>query len=47
MRGTHLIKHWCATQATVALSSGGAELISLVRGASEGQEFRVFCAVSA
>ena len=36
MRGRHLIKHWCATQATVALSSGEAELISLVRGASEG-----------
>ena len=36
MRGTHLIKHWRATQATVALSSGEAELINLVRGASEG-----------
>lgn len=36
MRGGHLIKHWCATLATVALSSGEAELISLVRGASEG-----------
>lgn len=36
MRGCHVIKHYSTTQATVALSSAEAELISLVRGASEG-----------
>ena len=36
MRGSHLLKHWSSTQATVALSSAEAELIALVRGASEG-----------
>ena len=36
MRGMHLMKHWCTTQATVALSSAEAELISLVKGAAEG-----------
>ena len=36
MRGTHLIKHWRVTQETVALSSGEAELISLVRGPGQG-----------
>ena len=36
MRGEHLIRHWTGTQATQALSSAEAELVSLVRGASEG-----------
>ncbi len=36
MRGRHVLKTWSGTQATIALSSAEAELISLVRGASEG-----------
>jgi hypothetical protein len=32
--GTHLIKHWCTTQATVALSSGEAELGRIVKGSA-------------
>jgi hypothetical protein len=32
----HLISHWCKTQATVALSSGEAELNAIVKGCSEG-----------
>jgi hypothetical protein len=34
--GGHLISHWCKTQATVALSSGEAELNAIVKGCSEG-----------
>ena len=33
--GTHLIKAWCKTQATVALSSAEAELYGLVRASAE------------
>lgn len=36
MRGCHLLRHWCTTQPTVALSSAEAELVSIVRGSSEG-----------
>ena len=36
MRGRHVLKTWCGTQATVALSSAEAELIAAVRGAAEG-----------
>ena len=36
LRGGHLLKHWSNTQATVALSSGEAELRGIVKGASEG-----------
>ena len=36
MRGRHVIRTWCGTQATVALSSAEAELIAAVRGAAEG-----------
>ena len=36
MRGAHLLHHWSRTQATVALSSGEAELNSALKGASEG-----------
>ena len=32
--GKHVLKHWSATQATVATSSGEAEFTGLVRGAS-------------
>jgi hypothetical protein len=34
--GGHTITHWCKTQATVALSSGEAELNAMVKGCSEG-----------
>ena len=40
MRGSHLLRHWCGTQATVALSSGEAELIAIVRAAAEGLSMR-------
>ena len=35
LRGRHLIAHWASTQATVAPSSGEAELNAIVKGASE------------
>jgi hypothetical protein len=34
--GNHTITHWCKTQATIALSSGEAELNAIVKGCSEG-----------
>ena len=34
MRERHPIKHWSLTQTTIALSSGGAELGEICRGAS-------------
>lgn len=40
MMGRHLCKHWSSTQATIALSSGEAELIGVVKGASRGMGFR-------
>ena len=40
MHGTHLVQHWSTTQTTVALSSGEAELVGLVRGASQGLGFQ-------
>ena len=36
MVGLHCVKSWAKTQATVALSSGEAELIGTVKGACEG-----------
>ncbi len=36
LRGTLVLKAWCSTQATVALSSVETELTSLARGAAEG-----------
>ena len=36
MRGSHLLKHWSVTQKTIALSSGEAELVGIVKGAAEG-----------
>ena len=33
--GSHVIKSWSTTQATVALSSGEAELYALVKGAAQ------------
>jgi len=35
MLGAHVIKSWSTTQATIALSSGEAELYALVKGASQ------------
>ena len=40
MIGDHLIGHWSRTQATIALSSGEAELNASVKGASEGLGLR-------
>jgi len=37
MRGDHLIKHWSSTQPTIALSSGEAELISIIKGATQAK----------
>ena len=36
MKGVHFIKSWSKTQATVALSSGEAELQGMVKAAAEG-----------
>ena len=36
MRGARVLKTWVGTQATVALRSAEAELVSLARGAAEG-----------
>ena len=36
MVGSHLIKAWSSTQASVALSSGEAEYYGLVRGVGAG-----------
>lgn len=35
LHGGHVISHWCKAQATVALSSGEAELNALVKGMAE------------
>lgn len=35
-RGSHLVKHWSTTQATVALSSAEAELTGISKGAAQG-----------
>ena len=35
MFGAHVLKHWSKTQACVSLSSGEAELYSLVKGSTE------------
>ena len=40
MCGSHLIHHWSRTQATVALSSGEAELNAAVKGISEGLQMK-------
>ena len=36
MRGSHLLRSWARTQKVVALSSGEAELIAMVKATSEG-----------
>ena len=40
MTAGHAIKHWGVTQPIVALSSGEAELIGIVRGAAQGLGFK-------
>ena len=40
MRGMHLIRHWAATQTTVALFSGEAELGGIAKGLSQGLGLR-------
>ena len=52
MRGSHALRHWSTTQATVALSSAEAELIGIVMGAFEAmgarsllEDFGVQCAI--
>ena len=40
MRGSHVLKTWSHTQATIALSSAEAELIAAVKGAAEGLAVR-------
>ena len=35
MRGAHAIKFWAKTQQSIALSSGEAELVAMVRGSCE------------
>ena len=37
MRGEHCIKFWSKTQASVVLSTAGAELVALVKGACEAK----------
>ena len=36
MMGNHVLKHYSSTQPTVALSSGEAELVGIVKGATTG-----------
>ena len=40
MLGSHAIKHWPSTQASVALSSGEAEFAGVVRGAGQGLGYK-------
>ena len=35
MRGSHCIRHWSTTQATLALSSGEAELTGIAKGIAQ------------
>ena len=40
MFGAHAVKHWSSTQPGVALSSGEAEYVGVVRGAGQGLGFQ-------
>ena len=40
MLGSHCIKHWPSTQASVALSSGETEFARVVRGAGQGLGYK-------
>ena len=39
-----MVRHWSATQSTIALSSGEAELIGIVKGAANGLGFQSLAA---
>lgn len=43
VRGGHLIKHWSATQKTIALSSGEAELMGIIKTAGEALGLQSLC----
>ena len=43
MRGSHCLQTWSRTQATVALSSGEAELNASIKGMVEGHGVRTLC----
>ena len=43
MMGPHLLRHWSVTQPTISLSSGEAELVGIVRGASQAMGFKSMC----
>ena len=43
MVGRHLVAHWSRTQATVALSSGEAEVNAALKAGSEGLGIRSLC----
>lgn len=38
--GHHPLRHWSTTQATIALSSGEAELVGIARGATQALGFK-------
>ena len=40
MLGSHPLRHWATTQPTIALSSGEAELVGIVRGATQSLGFQ-------
>ena len=44
MRGSHCIRHWSSTQATLALSSGEAELGGIAKGLSHAIGLRSIAA---
>ncbi len=45
MRGSQVLKTWCITQTTVALSSAEADLVAAVIGAAEGLAVQVVACV--
>ena len=40
LMGSHPLRHWATTQPTIALSSGEAELVGIVRGATQALGFQ-------
>ena len=44
MIGSHTIKHWSATQASISLSSGEAEFAGVIRGAGQGLGYQALLA---
>ena len=41
MIGSHCVKHWSSTQTSIALRSGEAEFIGVLRGAGQGLGYHV------